>query len=284
MKIEKQLLKSLLVMADIIEARDPYTGGHVWRVSQYAKLLATKVGLSKDEAIRASIGGYLHDIGKVGIPDSILLKKGHLTPEEFGTVKTHPLIGSRLIREHPLGQLFDEHVLYHHEQMDGKGYANGVDGGNLSIQARIVSIADAFDAMTSTRSYRDGMSLKTAMLRLEQAAGSQFDAVLVGHMCELGHAGDLSHIIGHSDEGIPLITCPNCGPIIAIPRTARDGEFVYCRACGGKIRLCATRDKDTFESELLGKAESATVLIPQPNGDVIRDLVAQTPDNLSSSD
>ena len=144
MKIEKQLLKSLLVMADIIEARDPYTGGHVWRVSQYAKLLATKVGVSKDEAIRASIGGYLHDIGKVGISDSILLKKGPLSPEEFEIVKTHPLIGSRLICEHPLGKLFDEHVLYHHERVDGQGYANGVAGDGLSLQARIINIVDAF--------------------------------------------------------------------------------------------------------------------------------------------
>lgn len=134
--------------------------------------------------------------------------------------------------------------------------------------------------MTSTRPYREEMSLKTAMSKLEQAAGSQFDALLVSHMCELGHAGDLSHIIGHSDEGIPLVTCPNCGPIIAVPRTVRDGEFVYCRACGGKVRLCATQD--TFEGELIGRAENVTVLPPKPNGDVIQNLVNQVPDNLSA--
>lgn len=281
MKIEKPLLKSLLIMADIIEARDPYTGGHVWRASQFAKLLATKIGLSKGEVVRASIGGYLHDLGKVGIPDSILRKKGHLTSKEFEIVKTHPLIGARLICEHPLGQLFEEHVLYHHERVDGKGYVSGVGGERFSQQARIVSIVDAFDAMTSTRSYRAGLSLETALSKLEQAAGAQFDASLVGHMCELGRAGDLSHITGHSDDGIPLVTCPSCGSVITVPRSAQDGGFAYCRTCGAKVRLHAT--KDTFEAEVLGAAENAIALLPQSNGDIIQDLVAQTPDDLPAS-
>ncbi|GAB4426739.1 MAG: hypothetical protein Kow002_15930 [Anaerolineales bacterium] len=278
MKVEKALLKSLLVMADIIEARDPYTGGHVWRVSQFAKLLATKVGLSKDQTLRTSIGGYLHDIGKVGIPDSILCKKGKLTEDEFEIIKTHPLIGARLICEHPLGTLFEEHVLYHHERVDGKGYAKGVNGEHFSLQARIIGVADAFDAMTSTRAYRAGMSQEVALSKLEQAAGSQFDAQLVDHMIELGQAGDLSHVIGHSDDGIPMVTCPNCGPVIAVPRSAKDGSFVYCRACTGKFRLHARGE--TFEAEFTNQTGTSVELRPEPNVDVINDLATQAPKRL----
>ncbi len=94
--MNKELIKSLLVMADIVEARDPYTGGHLWRVSQFAKLLSIKAGLAEAEAIQISLGGYLHDLGKVGIPDSILKKPGQLTEEEFEIIKTHPLIGGRM--------------------------------------------------------------------------------------------------------------------------------------------------------------------------------------------
>src|SRR5689334_19960983 len=97
LNIEKDLLKSLLVMSDVIEARDTYTGGHVWRVSQLAKALALQLGLSKDEAIHISIGGYLHDLGKIGIPDIILRKPDKLTDAEFDTIKTQPIIGANLL-------------------------------------------------------------------------------------------------------------------------------------------------------------------------------------------
>ena len=103
--IGKSLLKSLLIMGDVIEARDTYTGGHVWRVSQYAKLLAKQIGLSQDETTQGSIGGYLHDLGKVGISDNILRKKSGLDGNEFDALKTHPTIGGKLIEAHPLAEL-----------------------------------------------------------------------------------------------------------------------------------------------------------------------------------
>jgi HD-GYP domain-containing protein (c-di-GMP phosphodiesterase class II) len=120
--MNKGLIKSLLVMADIVEARDPYTGGHLWRVSQFAKLLSIKVGLSETEAIEISLGGYLHDLGKVGIPDSILRKPEKLSEQEFEIIKSHPLIGGRIINQHPLSSLVCSPILEHHERLDGKGY------------------------------------------------------------------------------------------------------------------------------------------------------------------
>jgi len=271
MEIDKPLLKSLLIMADIIEARDPYTGGHVWRVSQYAKLLAIKIGLPEEEVIRISIAAYLHDLGKVGIPDDILQKAEALTDAEYAIMKTHPSIGSKLLSGHPLAGLVSSAANDHHERIDGRGYPNGLRGEQLSLIARIVSIADAFDAMTSTRPYRKGMPVDVALDILEKGSGTQFDAELVGHMCELGHAGDLAHIAGHTADGIPVVTCPHCGPVIAIPRNTKDGEIIYCRACHSQLEL--HRAGDTFEAAMIGMTDDPRNLEPRANEDAVDDIL-----------
>jgi len=273
MNFDKSLLKSLLLLADVIEARDPYTGGHVWRVSQFAKLLATKLGLPEDEVIRISIAAYLHDIGKVGIPDGMLRKAGMLTDEEYAIVKTHPSIGSRLLAGHPLAEVVSSVANEHHERMDGKGYPNGTRGELLSLASRIVSVADAFDAMTSTRPYRKGMSVVQTLCELGAGAGSQFDAGLVSHMCELGQAGDLDHIVGHTAEGIPVVVCPHCGPIIAVPRDTKGGDILYCRACRGELLL--RRVGDSFEAEMIGTTDDPRKLEPRPNEAAMEDVLAQ---------
>lgn len=273
MEIDKPLLKSLLIMADIIEARDPYTGGHVWRVSQYAKLLAIKIGLPEDEVIKISIAAYLHDLGKVGIPDDILRKAEALTDAEYAIIKTHPSIGGKLLGGHPLAELVSSAANDHHERIDGKGYPNGLCGEQLSLIARIVSIADAFDAMTSTRPYRKGMSEEVAMDILQKGAGTQFDTELVVHMGELGRAGDLAHIAGHTAEGIPAIICPHCGPVIAVPRNTRDGDIIYCRACHSKLEL--HQSGNTFKAEMTGMTDDPRDLEPRANEDAVADVLAQ---------
>lgn len=275
MNIDKDLLKSLLIMADIIEARDPYTGGHVWRVSQYAKLLAIKIGLPEDEVIKISIAAYLHDMGKVGIPDDILKKADALTEAEYAIIKTHPSIGSKLLGGHPLAEMVVSAANDHHERVDGKGYPRGLRGEQIPLIARIVSIADAFDAMTSTRPYRKGMPVDVALDILEKGAGTQFDAELVGHMCELGDAGDLTHIAGHTADGIPAVTCPHCGPVIAIPRNTKDGEIIYCRACHAQLKL--HRVDGTFETEMIGMTDDPRNLEPRANEDAVEDVLAQIP-------
>ncbi|MFZ5820193.1 MAG: HD-GYP domain-containing protein [Chloroflexota bacterium] len=273
--MENALLKSLLILADIVEARDPYTGGHIWRVSQFAKLLAVKAGLNEAEAIQISLGGYLHDLGKIGIPDAILLKPGKLTGQEFEIIKTHPLIGKKIIAEHPLSGLVCKPIVEHHERLDGTGYPNELVEDQIALESRIVGISDALDAMTSTRPYRKGLPQETALIFLEQGIGKQFDPMLVGHICDLGRAGDLRHIIGHSAEGIPLVTCPTCGPIVAVPRTARDGDVVFCRACTGMLAL--HKDGASFEAELTGMAGSAFDLQAHPNFAAIEDMLNQIP-------
>ena len=163
MKHVEDLLQSLFVMASMVEAKDPYTGGHLWRVSQYTRLLAEAAELPPSEVARIAVGGFLHDLGKIGIPDHIFVKPGRLTDEEFELIRTHPEVGYRLLERHPLAGLVNEAVLSHHETPAGTGYPRKLAGKDIMIEARIVGICDAFDAMTSARPYRQGMHIDKAL-------------------------------------------------------------------------------------------------------------------------
>jgi HD-GYP domain-containing protein (c-di-GMP phosphodiesterase class II) len=277
--IEKDLLKSLLVMTDVIEARDTYTGGHVWRVSQLSKALALQLGLSKDEAIHASIGGYLHDLGKIGIPDIILRKPEKLTEAEFETIKTHPMIGANLLNEHPLGNLVMDVVLHHHERMDGKGYPDKIDGDALSLNAQIVGLMDAFDALTSSRPYRKGTKIEDAISILMKDSGSHFDPGLLAGLQALSRTPQLVHIVGHSDEGIPIIDCPACGAIFSISRRTQDGDIAFCRTCTGKHIM--HKKADAFEAEFSGVTGTPDDLRPRADMDVVTDFMKKVPNSLN---
>lgn len=233
----ERMIASLLVMAWVVEARDPYTGGHLWRVSRFASLLAERAGIAAEECARIALGGFLHDLGKVAIPDAVLRKSDRLSPEEYAVVKTHPSVGARMLAGHPLAGLVLDAVLLHHETPDGCGYPHGLEAKDIPMAARIVGICDAFDAMTSTRPYRRGMPISAALEQIEAAAGRQFDPFLAGYFHELGRAGLLEHIVGHSDDGIPLQQCQICGPTLVVRREQRSGESVFCRSCGGGYQI-----------------------------------------------
>lgn len=228
------LLSSLLVMAWMVEARDPYTGGHLWRVSRFSRLLASDAGFPEADVARISLGGFLHDLGKVGVPDHILNKKDRLTEEEYEVIKTHPEIGWRTLVGHPLAQLAEAAVRAHHEMPDGRGYPRGLSGGDIPQDAAIVGICDAFDAMTSTRPYRRGMPIERALVIIEENLGRQFNREFGARFIELGQRGVLDHIVGHSDEGIPLRECIMCGPTLVLRKGQRANEHVYCRSCAGE--------------------------------------------------
>lgn len=278
LNIEKDMLKSLLAMADVIEARDTYTGGHVWRVSQFAKLVALEFGLSKNEAVHVSMGGYLHDMGKIGIPDSILRKPGKLDDAEFETIKTHPLIGANLLNEHPLGNIVLDMALHHHERIDGKGYPHSLDGDRLSLNAQIISVVDAFDALTSSRPYRKGTKIEDALSIMMKGSGSQFNPGLLATLSSLSLGSELAHIVGHSDEGLPLIDCPACGAIFTITRHTHDGDIAFCPTCTGKMVM--HKKDDFFEPEFTGTTGLPRDLLPTPNMDVITDFVKKIPNTL----
>ncbi|HEX4910248.1 MAG TPA: HD-GYP domain-containing protein [Permianibacter sp.] len=225
------LLASLLVSAWMVEARDPYTGGHLWRVARMSHALSLAVGDSPAEANRISIAGFLHDIGKIGIPDAVLRKPGKLTDEEFAIIKTHPRVGNNMLTGHPLAALVEHAVHFHHEMPNGKGYPNGLHGESIPRDGRLVGICDAFDAMTSTRPYRAGMPIEKALSIIESHLGEQFDRALGTAFLQLGRSGALDHIVGHTDEGIPLGMCPSCGPILVQHRDTHAGDHTACPAC-----------------------------------------------------
>ena len=231
----ENLMASLLVMAWMVEARDPYTGGHLWRVSRFARMLAQSMELGEESIARISIGGFLHDLGKISIPDAILNKRDRLTDEEYDIIKTHPEVGLRTLSGHPLSDLVKNSILCHHETPDGKGYPHQLAGDMVPLEARIVGICDAFDAMTSTRPYRKGMPIDQALRIIEENLGCQFDRVIGLQFIELGRSGALQHIVGHTDIGIPLHECPMCGPTLVLRRGQKSGSHVYCRSCKGEF-------------------------------------------------
>jgi hypothetical protein len=253
----KHLLASLFTMAWFVEARDPYTGGHLWRVSQYSKLVAVRAGHSKSDVAKATLGGFLHDLGKIGIPDNVLLKNGKLTNEEYEVIKTHPAIGLRMLAGHPLGALVKDAVHLHHERPDGRGYPLGLAEQQIPEIARIIGICDAFDAMTSHRPYRKGMSRDRALSIVLEESGTQFSAKYVGLLIDLGNEGELDHIIGHSDDGIPLGQCHVCGPTLVISKSKKPGDKVYCSSCAAEFQL--TEGETCLVPSFTGKAASSNM-------------------------
>jgi putative nucleotidyltransferase with HDIG domain len=165
-------------MAQALDARDPYTAGHSLRVAAYSHALALSMGLSELDAEEIRVAAQLHDIGKIGIPDAVLQKPGVLTPEEYGLIKLHPQIGRKILEKVGRFEGLLAVVELHHENYDGTGYPYGLAGHNVPISARIVHVADSFDAMTTTRSYRSALGLRSATHEIERNAGRMFDPVV----------------------------------------------------------------------------------------------------------
>ena len=174
------LMEMVTSLAGAIDAKDPYTKGHSTSVSRYSEALARAINLPESEVERIKIGAMLHDVGKIGIPESVLKKPGKLTDEEWEIMKQHPVIGSEKVLE-PNEALRDliPIVKYHHERLDGKGYPEGLKGNEIPLAARIVSVADAYHALVSDRPYRKGMPIEKACAILKEGAGTQWDADLV---------------------------------------------------------------------------------------------------------
>lgn len=274
MKNIEDLLRSLFMVASIVEARDPYTGGHLWRVSQFSRLLATESGLPRSIIARVSLGGFLHDVGKVGVPDAVLTKPGRLTEEELAVMRTHPDVGMRILEQHPLANLAAAAVRHHHETPDGRGYPGGLAGPHIPIEARIVGVCDSFDAMTSTRPYRRAMLVDQSVGIIRKNLGTQFDGELGSRLVAMVEDGHLNRIIGHTEPGITLQQCPICGPTIVVMRHHHDGDPVYCRACGAEAIV--RRGSSGISVTATGKRGSPEDLAAQVDTGLINDLVAES--------
>ena len=178
-KIHTTFLEVSEALAESIEKRDPYTGGHTKRVLAYSMAIAKYMKLNEEEMEKLKIAAILHDIGKIGVEDKILRKKENLTEEEYQEMKKHPMVGVEILGH--ISQLKDiiPGMRYHHERTDGKGYPNGLKGNNIPLIARIISVADTYDAMTTTRPYHNALSNSKAVAELKRCAGTQFDKSVV---------------------------------------------------------------------------------------------------------
>ncbi len=177
-ELYENTLSTLYSMAKIMDARDPYTSQHSTRVTSLAIMQADHLGLDEIDRDILYVSSKLHDIGKVGIPDSILLKPGPLTQEEFSVIKKHPDIGADILKSISIMQRETEIIRHHHERYDGKGYPSGIKGNDIPLLSRIIALADTFDAMTSERPYRVALSTKQAILEIKRCKGTQFDPYL----------------------------------------------------------------------------------------------------------
>ena len=174
-KLEKAYLDSIQTLRYTVEAKDPYTRGHSDRVSAYSVLIGEKLGLSEDDLKTLRVGGLFHDIGKIGIPDSILLKESKLTDDEYSEIKSHPAIGAHILCNAEVFKDIIPIVKHHHERYDGRGYPCQLKGEDIPYFARIATIADAFDAMTSKRTYRNSLPIDIVRAEIEKNLGTQFD-------------------------------------------------------------------------------------------------------------
>ena len=190
-KLEHVTEEIVHTLALVIDAKDKYTNGHSFRVSQYSVALATKLGWSKNDIDELRWEGLLHDIGKIGVPDNVLNKPGRLTPEEFEVIKTHTTVGGDILAESSELRTASETARHHHERYDGKGYPSGLSGKDIPVRARIVAIADAYDAMHSDRVYRKGLPHDVIRSELVKGRGTQFDPDYLDVFLEMFDGGQL---------------------------------------------------------------------------------------------
>lgn len=174
-ELEKAYMESIETLRYTVEAKDPYTRGHSDRVSAYSVLIGEKLGLSEEDLKTLRIGGLFHDIGKIGVPDSILLKETKLDDDEYSQIKNHPTIGEHILTNATIFKSIIPIVKHHHEKFDGTGYPSKLSGENIPYMARIAALADTFDAMTSKRTYRDAMPLNVVIDEIKKCSGTQFD-------------------------------------------------------------------------------------------------------------
>jgi len=185
LKVENLTYQAMMTLAETIDAKDRYTKGHSTRVAEYSRMIAVKLGLDEHTQTELYFMGLLHDIGKIGIQDSIINKPGRLNDEEFATIKSHSSIGFDILKNMTEVEDIQFGARWHHERYDGKGYPDGLKGEEIPEYARIIATADAYDAMTSNRSYRDALPQAKVREELLAGRGTQFDPKIADIMIQL---------------------------------------------------------------------------------------------------
>ncbi|WP_184583127.1 HD-GYP domain-containing protein [Lipingzhangella halophila] len=217
---------TLATLCQAVETKDYYTRGHCTRVSKASALIAEELGMHAERVHTIRYAGMLHDVGKLGVPTKVLQKSGRLTEEEFAAIQLHPMRGYEIVRE--IGFL-DEAlagIMHHHERMDGGGYPMGLVGKDIPEFARIISVADAFDCMTSTRSYRQARSVAEAIAELRRCAGTQFDPVMVDALISAieRHGWDTPGVVEPPDDDVAEVAQQDHDDPSVPLRLAGEGE------------------------------------------------------------
>lgn len=184
-EIEALSVHIVQTIAEAIDAKDTYTKGHSSRVAEYSREIAKRAGYTFEKLEKIYMMGLLHDVGKIGVPDAVINKPGKLTDEEYETIKTHPGRGARILRNIEEMPELAIGARYHHERYDGRGYPDRLAGEDIPEEARIIAVADAYDAMTSNRSYRGIIPQDVVMSELEKGSGTQFDPKFAAIMLEI---------------------------------------------------------------------------------------------------
>lgn len=232
-QLERVTLQTISTIANIIDAKDEYTKGHSYRVAEYSSLLAKELGYDDEKVANVKYIGLLHDIGKIGIPDSILNKPGKLNDSEYAIMRKHAEIGGNILSGNNMINGMDEGAKYHHERYDGRGYPQGLKGEDIPEMARIIGIADAYDAMTSNRVYRKSLSNETVISELKRCSGTQFDPKFAGifvKMVEEGKLDDIRYESGESesnDKSMAERSADLLKSVIGFKENSYDSEHDY---------------------------------------------------------
>jgi putative nucleotidyltransferase with HDIG domain len=194
LQTKERAVSIIYALAATVDAKDHSTYGHSKKVSQYAVAMAQTLGLPEDRVATIRAAGLLHDIGKIAIPDSVLQKAGPLTPEEWEPMRQHPELGMEILK-HVIDLVNClPGILHHHEHFDGTGYPGGLKGEEIPLEARVLSIADAYDAITSMRPYHNQLPPQEALEEMRRCAGTQFDPALVKVFCQTIENSQPSHM------------------------------------------------------------------------------------------
>lgn len=232
-----QALELVARLARAAELRDPETGMHIERMASYSRLIATRLGLDPEECDRLTQAAPMHDIGKIGIPDAILLKPGRLTASEMEVMRQHTVIGHSVLRgsEHPLIQQAAEIAPGHHEKFDGTGYPKGVEGTEIPLSCRIVAVADVFDALTSTRPYKRPWTLEEARSYVVRQSGCHFDPACIDAFCR---SWDDVVAVHHAHSDCDTVEAGRSGVSAAPDRSGRQRDMAPTDRPPQASRVC----------------------------------------------
>lgn len=253
-ELEEDFQTTLKVLANAVELKDHYTVGHTWRVTNFSVAIAEELGWDEEKLKEVEMGGVLHDVGKIGVPEAVLCKPGRLTKEEFALMKVHPEKGASLMQDSKKLKPLIPYCLYHHERFDGNGYPHGLAGEDIPIEGRVVAVADTFDAMTSNRPYRKGLDPKIAIEEIEKCKGTQFDPECADAFIRAYNKGKISHILQeYHQRDEKSIVCPFCSTYVSVPVEAELGHVLQCEVCHRSMKL--GQINDAYYGERLAETE-----------------------------